>query len=135
MNKEKMMQYFADYNSGDYKKAISTHYTQDAVFESPDYRFIGQESIIAFLTESHKGLSEVLRVLNILIDDDKVAAELEGDIQATEDKPNFHIRPLKEGDSFLLKMSAFYDIKDGKISHIRIYRFMKARKETDFMGQ
>ena len=128
MNKEKMMKYFEDYNSGDYKKTISTYYTQDAIFESADYKFTGQQNIINFLTESHKGPSEELRVINILIDSNSVAAELEANIQATEDKPDFHIKPLKRGDSFILKMSAFYDIRDGKICHVRIYRFLKARQ-------
>jgi len=128
MNKEKMMKYFEDYNSRDYKKAISIHYTQDAIFESADYKFTGQENIISFLTESHKGLSEVLRVFNILIDGNSVVAELEADIQAMVDKPDFHIKPLKKGDSIVLKISAHYDIRNGKICHVRLYRFLKARK-------
>ena len=128
MNKEEMMEYFKVYNSRDYNKAISVYYSEDAVFESADYKYEGKENIINFLTESHKGIEEVLQVKQILIDGNSVAAELEADLQITADKPDFHIQPVRKGDSIMLKMSAFYDIEDGKISHIRIYRFLKCRR-------
>lgn len=125
MNRESMLKYFKDYDSADYKKAVLTYYTQDAVFETADYKFMGQENIVNFFTESHKGITEKMKPVNLLIERDIVAAEIVAEIEAFEDKPNFHIKPLKKGDSLTLKMAAFYDIRDNKICHVRLYRFTK----------
>ncbi|MFC1532008.1 nuclear transport factor 2 family protein [Thermodesulfobacteriota bacterium] len=125
MDKETLLEYCRIYNSGDYKKAISTYYAEDAVFEASDYRVEGRDNIIEFLSEGHTGLTEVMEFTNILIEGDRIAVELEAEFTAMEDKPDSHIRALKKGDSFKLKMSSFYKVKDEKISHIRIYRFTK----------
>ena len=122
MNKEKFFQYIKDFNEGDYRHFILSYFTEDAIFENPEVRHEGRENIIRYFIKSHKGVHEVLRVKNILIDGNRIAAELEAELQVTVDRPDHHIRPVKKGETLLLTISAFYDLKDFKICHIRIYR-------------
>ncbi len=125
MNRKDMLKYFEDYNTADFEKTISTYYTEDAVFEAADYKYMGKQNIISFLIKSHKGMTEKMKPVHILIESDTVAAEIEALIEVFEDRPDFHIKPLKKGDSFTIKMAAFYDIRDNKICHVRLYRFTK----------
>jgi hypothetical protein len=122
VNKEKFLQYINDFNTGDYRQFILTYFTEDAIFENPELRVEGRENITHYFIKSHKGVNEILRVKNILIEGDRVAAELEAELQVMADRPDHHIRPVKNGDTLLLTISAFYDLKDSKICHVRIYR-------------
>ena len=125
MTKQDMLKYFEEYNTADYEKTMKQYYTLDAVFESPDYKLEGRDKIIQFMTESHKGMTEIMKIKNILADGDLIAVEIEAVIQASEDRPNFHIRPLKKGDSITLRMAAIYGTSDNRISSVRLYRFTK----------
>jgi hypothetical protein len=125
MNRADILQYFEDYNTGDYEKTMKKYYTSDAVFESADYKLEGRDEIIKFMIESHRGSTETMKAKHVLVDDNVAAVEIEALVQVFEDKPNFHIKPLKKGDSITLKMIAIYEIKDNKIDYVRLYRFTK----------
>ena len=120
-----MVNYFEDYNTGDYERTMKKYYTPDSLFESADYKLKGRDNIVKFMIESHKGSTEIMKARHLLMESDVAAAEIEAVIQVFEDKPNFHIRPLKKGDSITLRMAAIYDLRDNKISHVRLYRFTK----------
>jgi hypothetical protein len=125
MNRADILQYFEDYNTGDYEKTMKKYYTSDAVFESADYKLEGRDEIIKFMIESHRGSTETMKAKHVLVDDNVAAVEIEALVQVFEDKPNFHVKPLKKGDSITLKMIAIYEIKDNKIDYVRLYRFTK----------
>jgi hypothetical protein len=122
MNKENFLRYIQEFNKGDYRKVFSTYYTKDAIFETPDIRCEGQESIIDFIVKGHKGVQETISVKNILVEGDRVAAELEAEMRVTADRPDHHIRPSKKGEVFIIYQCAFYDIKDDKFFDVRVYR-------------
>jgi hypothetical protein len=122
MDKEQFLQYIEAFNKGDHRAVFSTYYTEDAVFETPDVVCDGRESIINFIIKGHTGVNENISVKNILIEGDRVAAELEAEMQVTADRPDHHIRPSKKGDLFKIYQCAFYDLKDGKFCNVRVYR-------------
>jgi limonene-1,2-epoxide hydrolase len=125
MNRQDLLEYFEVYNTGDYEKTMKKYYTPDAVFESADYKLEGRDKIIQFMTESHKGSTEKMKAKHLLLQDNVAAAEIEAVIEVFEDKPDFHIKPLKKGDSITLRMAAIYEIRDNKICYVRLYRFTK----------
>jgi hypothetical protein len=125
MTKQDMFKYFEEYNTGDYEKTMKKYYTPDAVFESPDYKLEGRDAIIQFMIESHKGTKEIMKIKNMLADGGLIAVEIEAVIQVSEDRPDFHIRPLKKGDSIPLRMAAIYGTSDDRISSVKLYRFTK----------
>lgn len=125
MTKQDILNYIKDYNTGDYEKTMKKYYTPGAVFESSDYKLEGRDEIIKFMTESHKGSTEKMKAKNVIVNENIAAVEIEAVIQVFEDKPDFHIKPLKKGDSITIKMAAIYEIEDDKINHVRLYRFTK----------
>jgi len=125
MTKQDMFKYFEEYNTGDYEKTMKKYYTPDAVFESPDYKLEGRDAIIQFMIESHKGTKEIMKIKNMLADGGLIAVEIEAVIQVSEDRPDFHIRPLKKGDSIPLQMVAIYGTRGDRISSVKLYRYTK----------
>jgi ketosteroid isomerase-like protein len=124
ITKKEIMKYFDVFNSADYERAVSSYYSEDIIFESPNDKFVGRESILRVFIDAHAGgIKEILTPTNILIDGDNVAMQLDVKFTFPLDVPNFHLGPAKKGDSFSSKIAVFYKINNGKITHITLYEF------------
>ena len=126
MTKEKMIEYFESFNKKGEEKTFRDYYTEDAVFKTPWGRaFTGVDNIIKYMVEeTHYGgkLKETLQPKKIVIDGDDVAVELVTEFEALDDVPKFHLGPsIKKGEKIRWILSAFYQIRDGKIAHVQIY--------------
>ena len=127
MNKEEtrkcLREYFRDYDTGDYRMALNKHYTDDAVFENTRVKVIGRDNIIEWFTRSHAlGYTEKLVPVDMLIGEDVVAVELEQEFTAHEDVPNHYVVSMNKGETIKTSgVAAFYKMKDGKISSVRVY--------------
>ncbi len=122
MNKERMKAYYETYNRS-VDEALSTFYTDDAVFEYQDLKLNGKEEIVNHFAGLQQAVKEVMTPTNILIDGDKAAVEVENIFEAKIDIPDFLGRSLKAGESFAGKFSGFYDTRGDQICHIRLYTF------------
>jgi ketosteroid isomerase-like protein len=116
-------EYFKDYNSGDFRMALDKHYTDDAVFENTRVRIVGKDNIIDWFMRSHAlGYRERVVPVNMLIGEDAVAVELAQEFTAYESVPNHYVVALAKGDTVQTSgLVAFYKMKDGKISSVRVY--------------
>ncbi len=121
--KEALEEYFKDYSTGDFRMALDKHYTADAVFENTRVRIVGKENIIDWFTRSHAlGYTESCVPANILIGEDSAAVELEQEFTAYENVPNHYVSSLTKGETIKTSgLAAFYKMKDGKISSVKIY--------------
>ncbi len=123
MKKEIMEQYYGHYNRRDHESLVS-FYTDDVKYEFEDIKISGKEAIADSIGEIQKVLSkDILKNLSILVDGDKVAVEMENEVETTVDLPDFLGRPMKAGEPFTFKVAVFYDCRGDKICHIRIYSF------------
>ena len=116
-------QYFDTYNKADWELVGTRFYTEDVLFEAPEYEFIGREKTIDFFKRVHLKLKETMTALRILTDGQHIAIRILVELNALEDFPDFHVRPLTKGEIMRFELGAFYEIKDEKISHVKIYRF------------
>ena len=126
MTKEIMIEYFESFNKEGDEKTFKKYYTEDATFKTPWGRNIsGVNDIIRYMAdEAHCGgkVKETLQPKKILIDGNDVAVELVTEFEALEDIPKFHLGPsFKKGEKIQWILSAFYTIRDGKISGVQIY--------------
>jgi len=127
MNKEETRkafeEYFRDYDTGDYRMALNKHYTEDAVFENTRVKIVGRVNIVGWFTRSHAlGYTEKLIPVNMLIGEDIVAVELKQEFTAYEDVPNHYVVSIDKGETIKTSgVAAFYKMKDGKISSVRVY--------------
>lgn len=132
MNKEetkKMIEeYLQAYDTGDYKMTLEKYYTEDAVFENTRVRVVGRDNCIQWFTKSHAlGYMEKLTPVNILIGEGVVAVELDQEFTAYEDVPNHYVAPMKKGETITTSgVCAFYKMRDGRISSVRVYCTLNA---------
>lgn len=122
MNQDLVKKYLELYSSGKYKQAISDHYSDDAVFEVAGVEYVGKANIISFIEERRRTTAEILKPIHIFSGNSQVAVELSVELHALQDDPTFNIKPIKQGEIINMRIAAFYEIKDGKIHHVRVYR-------------
>lgn len=120
--------YFRIYDSGDYRTALDKYYTDDAVFENTRVEVKGRDNIIEWFTESHAlGYTENLTATNTVIAENGIAVELEQEFMGLKDVPTHYVSPLAKGETIKTKgVAAFYQLKDGKISSVRVYCTLNA---------
>jgi len=134
--KKTIEDYLRDYDSGNFHKALTNHYTEDAVFENTRVRISGRDNIIDWFNRSHAlGYTEKLTPLRIMIGEDLVAIELEQEFTAYEDVPNHYVSPLKKGEKIKTSgVAAFYKMKDGRISSVKVYCTLNEYNPRIFKG-
>ena len=124
MTKEKMIEYFEVFSKEGFEKAISTYFSEDAVFEnSIAMEACGKKDIINVLKFTHRGnvVKETLTPVRILMDGDDAAVELVMEVAVSEDVPDHHLSALKKGEKAKYRICAFYKIADGKIARVKVY--------------
>ena len=125
MTKKMMEEYFELFNKGGVRKALSTYWAEDAIFENAvAEEYHGRENSIKFMEEvAHAGgiIKEVFTPMKIIVDGDEVAVEIVTTLVASEDLPNHYIYPYKKGETVKLRLGVFYTIREGKISRVKVY--------------
>ena len=122
VDKKWMKAYYETYNRS-ITEAISKYYTDDAVFAFQDLTLNGRDAILNHFDGFQKAIKETMTPSNIVIDGDRVAVEVDSRMEVKADLPDFLGSPRRAGELIRGKFSAFYDIRDSKISSIRIYSF------------
>lgn len=122
MDKERMEAYYRIFNSGDHE-ALVDFYADDIVFEYQNTILEGRKALLDHFAGLQQGFTEKMRPLSILVDGNRIAAEVEDTFTAKVDLPDFLGQSLKQGESVTAKYGCFYDTRNQKISHIRLYSF------------
>jgi ketosteroid isomerase-like protein len=121
VNRFEFEEYCNGFNSSSEKKDVfDRYYNPDAVFEHPLMgTFSGEKAIVEFWTAGHKGIHEVLKPLNVLFDDDRIAAEFLIEWHCLEDTE--YLGPRKKGSIYYAECAAFYHLKNGRFSRAKLY--------------
>jgi len=125
VNRLEFVAYCSEFSSESEKAAVfDRYYNPDAVFEHPlKGSFKGKEAIVEFWTAGHKGIHEVLKPLNVLFDDDWIAAEFLIEWHCLEN--TYYLGPREKGRIYYAECAAFYHLKDGKFSRVKLYLMEK----------
>jgi ketosteroid isomerase-like protein len=121
MNRNEFEEYFNEFNSSSEKKDVfERYYNPDAVFEHPlKGTFRGEKAIVEFWTAGHEGIHEVLKPQNVLFDDDRIAAEYLIEWHCLEDTE--YLGPKKKGSVYYAECAAFYHLRNGRFSRVKLY--------------
>ena len=120
MNKDDFIRYYEEYNNHG-ADGVSNFYSSDVIFEFQNVKLSGREEVLGYFKQLHVAFKEIMKPQNILIVGDKAAVELENEFEAKTEIPDFLGKSLKVGESTVARFGAFYDIRDGKVAHVRIY--------------
>jgi len=119
MNKDDFLKYYEEYNNHG-ADGVSDFYVSDVIFEFQGSRIEGKEAVLKYFRQLHLVFKEIMKPQKIFVEGDKAAVEVENEFVAKTDTTLFG-KSLKVGESTTARFGAFYDIRDGKIAHVRIY--------------
>ena len=113
--------YLKDFDSGNFSEFVPKYYAKDAIFEKTGYTIHGADNLADhFNNDLSSVVKENITLINYLEKDGLVAAELQ--IELTAVKDGFYIRERKKGEKEMFYDTGFYNIKNNKIVHARVYR-------------
>ena len=117
--REVFHRYVEQFNSGK-PEGLAPFFAPDVVLNLPGRELIGAEAIVAHYRRSFSFLIEWLRVDTLIVDDRGLAAELFTRFTAHRDYPDFHARPLKKNDVYIVTTFVLYDFDaQGRFTRIR----------------
>jgi len=121
MERERLERYFQVYST-DYEKAVADYYTDDIVFEYAGRRYSGKAEVLDYFRSIRVNFQETLRPVDIILEADRAAAEVDAELVAVRDLPEFWGRPFRQGEAVRMTFGIFYRFREGRISRVRIYR-------------
>ena len=121
MNKQEFEQYCEAFStSRDKADVFDRYYDPEAVFEHPfKGTFKGKKAIVDFWTRGHEGIHEVIKPREALFDGDRIAVQVAIEWHCTKDTD--YLGPRKKGHVYGAECAAFYGLKNGKITHVKLY--------------
>lgn len=114
--------YCAAFSNADHAR-YSAFYTDDVVLElnaMPPLR--GRDAITGFYGKMFPKVREVLKIHSVLADDKGIALDATSTFTAIVDAPDFVVGPLAKGESMEVRVFVHYELREGRICHIRIGR-------------
>jgi limonene-1,2-epoxide hydrolase len=113
--------YLADFNTGDFYKFVNKYYADNAIFEKTGFSIRGADNLAEHFSKVLSSVvKEKITLINYIEKDGLVAAELQIELVAIKD--GFYIKDRKKGEKEIFYDTGFYNVKDGKIVHARVYR-------------
>lgn len=106
--------------------AYGEFYTDDVVFERGPQTLRGPTEVLAFYRKVHEHLSQKLTVVNYAATDRFIGAEVHSEFTVFKDfKDESAGLDLKSGTHFIGYNFVHYDLRDGKMAHIRSAPFKR----------
>ena len=118
--------YIAAFNRSDFD-GFGKFYADDVEFEGRGRHFKSRDEVLNFYREVKAKMRETITVKEVAVGDSDLAAEIETELVAFEDWPEFVTGPIKKGDVILTQNFVWYEIRNGKFQHIRSARYRKLK--------
>jgi ketosteroid isomerase-like protein len=124
--------YIDAFNRSDFD-TVSRYYKDDLEFEGRGRHFHNREEMLSFYRTLKSRMRETINVRSAVVGRDDIAAELETELYALEDWPDFFGGPMKRGDTLRSLNFVWYEIRDRQFTRIRSARYK--RLEAPGSGQ
>jgi hypothetical protein len=121
MTRQEFEAYCEAFNESTAKTDVfDRYYDPNAIFEHPfKGAFKGRDAIVGFWTAGHKGIHEVLKPVNVLFDNGRIAAEFVIEWHCLEDTD--YLGPRKKGTIYYAECAAFYMLTNDRFTHVKLY--------------
>ena len=119
-------QYIDAFNRADFD-GFGKFYAADVEFEGRGRHFRNRDEVLAFYREVKSKMRETITVKEVAVGESDIMAEIETELVALVDWPEFVTGPVKKDDVIVTQNFAWYEIRNGKFAHIRSARFRKIK--------
>jgi ketosteroid isomerase-like protein len=119
--KQAFQEYTQAFSNAEFDR-FSAYYTDDVVCELGMLTLNRKEGIVDFYREMFKTVRENLTLHSLVADDKGIAADVTTQFTAIEDAPDFVVAPLKKGEFIRGRVFVHYELRDGRIAHIKVAR-------------
>ena len=119
--------YIAAFNRRDYA-AFSPFYADDVEFKGRAAELRGRDQVVSFYRGVKARLRETLTVHAIVVGEHAIVADIETELHALEDWPDFPRGAFVRGETRRSQNFIWYDVKQGQFQRIRAahYRYLPA---------
>jgi SnoaL-like domain len=114
--------YIAAFNRSDFA-AFGEYYAPQIHFQGQAGEFHSRAEVISFYREVKARLRETIKILVLVIGKHDIVAELETELHALEDWPDFPTGPIHRGETRRSHNFVWYEVADGTIESIRSARY------------
>ena len=111
--------YVTLFNTGDDATLVDRFYADDVVFSGGNRDYQGKDELVKFLNWAHDGVREVIRLQNMLQQDDLIFVEVDMDFHASKERPDFPFGHLYPGDLVTVKFFVTYKLRDDRIAELK----------------
>lgn len=123
MDESEFRAYVARFNENDFD-GFGSYYAEEVEFNLGDReRIVGRENVLDFYREVAERVEETLAVEDVIVDGDRLAAEVETEFRALEDWPDFLAGPMEAGDTLEIESFVHYWIEDDRFATIKSARY------------
>jgi len=128
MSKERFAAYIDALNNDDYA-ALGDYYTDDALSVPLGKKELrGRQAILDFYRLVKGQTKSTVRINKVITSGNPVAAELQSELAALDDLPDFITGPMKKGSHVSIIAFVLYNVRDGKFSWIRSAEFRRIER-------
>jgi ketosteroid isomerase-like protein len=114
--------YIAAFNRGDFA-VFSQYYAPQIHFQGQAGEFHSRAEVVSFYRQVKTRLRETIKILGLVIGNHDIVAELETELHALEDWPDFPTGPIHRGETRRSHNFVWYEVADGTIESIRSARY------------
>ncbi|MEO8316319.1 MAG: nuclear transport factor 2 family protein [Pseudomonadota bacterium] len=118
--------YIDAFNRSDFD-SFGKFYSDNVEFIGRGRHFRSRDEVLAFYREVKSRMRETITVKEVVVGDSDLMAEIETELVANVDWPEFVTGPVKKGDVILTQNFAWYEIENGKFVRIRSARYRKLK--------
>jgi ketosteroid isomerase-like protein len=114
--------YIAAFNRSDFA-AFGEYYAPQIHFQGQAGEFHSRAEVVSFYREVKARLRETIKILALVIGKHDIVAELETELHALVDWPDFPTGPIYGGETRRSHNFVWYEVADGAIESIRSARY------------
>jgi ketosteroid isomerase-like protein len=114
--------YIAAFNRSDFA-AFSQYYAPQIHFQGQAGEFHRRAEVVSFYRQVKTRLNETIKILGLVIGKQDIVADLETELHALEDWPDFPTGPIHKGETRRSHNFVWYEVANGTIDTIRSARY------------
>jgi SnoaL-like domain len=127
---EDFRRYIDAFNRNDFE-TFGGYYAPQLHFQGQAGEFHSREQVVSFYRQVKARVRETIRILTLVSGERDIVAELETELHALVDWPDFPTGPIYKGETRRSQNFCWYDVADGMFGRIRSARYRSVQGASD----